>query len=100
MADEITSHSDTTAAALTILLYYIALYPQHVAQIRKEFEDIDITNVNALTALPHLTGTINESMRLLPAALTISSRSRVTPESLTSKQTYVPGGVQLCTSRY
>lgn len=97
----LTPSSDTTASSLVILLYYVALYPQHAVKIQEELEGVDITNVSALTSLPHFTGTINESMRLLPAALTISPGSRITPpEGLTFDGTYIPGGVKICTSRY
>ncbi len=69
--------------------------------MQEELEGIDITDVSTLTALPHLTGVINESMRFLPAALTTNPGSRITPpEGLVVDGTFIPGGVKICTSRY
>ena len=53
----------------------------------------------ALAKLPHLNGTINESMRLLPAILTQSSRV-TPPEGLTVEGTFIPGDVKVCAPRY
>ncbi|KAI1322478.1 benzoate 4-monooxygenase cytochrome P450 [Xylariaceae sp. FL0255] len=93
--------TDTTSGSLTIALYHLACHPDHVATIQKELDGVDITDVSALKSLKHLTGTINESMRLLPAALTTSPGSRRTPpEGLTVDGTFIPGGVNICTSRY
>ncbi|KAF2463953.1 cytochrome P450 [Lindgomyces ingoldianus] len=57
------------------------------------------TNITALSSLPHLNGVISESMRLLPAILTFSSR--VTPlEGLKVDGTYIPGNTKICAPRY
>lgn len=53
----------------------------------------------ALATLPHLNGTINESMRLLPAILTFGSRV-TPPEGLTIEGTFIPGNAKICVSRY
>jgi cytochrome P450 len=54
--------SDFTAPSLTVLLYFLARYPEHAEKIRNEPEKVDITNVKDLSGVHHLTGTINESM--------------------------------------
>ncbi|TRX94216.1 hypothetical protein FHL15_004984 [Xylaria flabelliformis] len=93
--------TDTTASSLIIVLYFLARFPSHVEKIQEELRTVDIRDVRALTSLPHLTGTINESMRLLPVALTTNPGSRVTPaEGLTVDGTFIPGGVKICTSRF
>ncbi|KAI0544498.1 benzoate 4-monooxygenase cytochrome P450 [Xylaria curta] len=91
--------SDTTASSLIIIFYYLALYPNHASKIQKELEDIDYTDIKSLTALPHLDGTINESMRLLPSVPSWGSRV-VSPEGLTLDGLFIPGGTKICAPRY
>ncbi|KAI0443563.1 benzoate 4-monooxygenase cytochrome P450 [Xylaria telfairii] len=91
--------SDTTASSLIILFYFLALYPNHVAKIQKELDAIDYTDIKSLTALPHLDGTINESMRLLPSVPSWGSRV-VSPEGLTLDGLFIPGGTKICAPRY
>ncbi|PVH95575.1 cytochrome P450 [Periconia macrospinosa] len=91
--------SDSTAPSLIVLLYFLARYPKHAEKIRHELEGVDITDVKALSGLHHLTGTINESMRLLPAILSFSSRV-TPPEGLMIDNTYIPGNTKICAPRY
>ncbi|PYI09496.1 cytochrome P450 [Aspergillus sclerotiicarbonarius CBS 121057] len=95
----IVAGSDTTAPALTHLFYFLARYPQHAEKIREEIVSVDAQDQVALSKLPHLNGTINESMRLLPAILTQSSRV-TPPEGLTIEGTFIPGNIKLCAPRY
>ncbi|GAP91120.2 putative cytochrome P450 [Rosellinia necatrix] len=91
--------SDTTGPSLMILWYFLALYPEHAEKIREELRSIDTSDVDALSTLPHLNGFINESMRLLPAALTMGTR--VTPsEGLVIGDTFIPGNVKIAAPRY
>lgn len=60
---------------------------------------VDHEDPNALAALPHLNGTINEAMRLLPAVLTFSSRV-TPPEGITVENTFIPGNTKICAPRY
>ncbi|KAJ5115372.1 cytochrome P450 [Penicillium alfredii] len=91
--------SDTTAPSLTLLFYFLARYPQHIERIYEEIQHVDRRDPSALATLPHLTGTINESMRLLPAVPTFSSR--VTPaEGLFVDGTWIPGNIKICAPRY
>ncbi|KAI1774173.1 cytochrome P450 [Hypoxylon cercidicola] len=95
------SASETIAPTLITLLYFLARHPEHAAKIQKELEDVDTTDPQALSALPHLTGTINEAMRLLPATMSCNPGSRVSPpQGLNIDGTFIPGGVKLCASRY
>ncbi|KAL9035951.1 MAG: hypothetical protein Q9180_004579 [Flavoplaca navasiana] len=66
---------------------------------RQELSKIDIDDVKAVGALPHLNGAINEAMRLLPAVLTFVTR--VTPgEGLVVGETFIPGNVKIAAPRY
>ncbi|KAI0128194.1 cytochrome P450 [Hypoxylon sp. NC0597] len=66
---------------------------------RSELEGIDISDFQRLSGLQHLTATIYESMRLLPASLT--SSSRVTPaEGLTIEGTFIPRNTKIAAARY
>ncbi|KAF2875739.1 cytochrome P450 [Massariosphaeria phaeospora] len=92
--------SDTISPSLTILLHFLATHPSHASRIRAELSAVpDISDARALALLPHLTGTINESMRLLPAVPTFGTRM-TPPEGLTFEGTFIPGGVKICSSRY
>ncbi|KAI0969353.1 benzoate 4-monooxygenase cytochrome P450 [Xylaria arbuscula] len=91
--------SDTTGPSLIILFYFLALYPEHAEKIREELRSVDTGDVNSLSALPRLNGFINESMRLLPAALTMGTR--VTPPGgLIIGKTFIPGQVKIAAPRY
>lgn len=71
----------------------------HAEKIYKEIRGVDRESPTALATLPHLTGTINETMRLLPAVLTFSSR--VTPrQGLMIDGTFIPGNTKICAPRY
>ncbi|KAK4868972.1 hypothetical protein LT330_006581 [Penicillium expansum] len=91
--------SDTTAPSLTLLFYFLARYPMHADKIYEEIHRVDRENPTALATLPHLTGTINEAMRLLPAVLTFSSRV-TPPEGLMIDGTFIPGNTKICAPRY
>ncbi|KAI2616627.1 benzoate 4-monooxygenase cytochrome P450 [Hypoxylon sp. NC1633] len=101
------SASETIAPTLITLLYFLARHPENAARIQKELEDIDTTDPQALSVLPHLTGTINEAMRLLPAAMScnpvesafedaksfIPERWYSRPELVKDRRAFVPFGV-------
>ncbi|KAJ6008772.1 hypothetical protein N7522_003788 [Penicillium canescens] len=91
--------SDTTAPSLTLLFYFLARYPDHAEKIHEELQEINIEDPALLSTLPHLNGTINEAMRLLPAVLTFSSRV-TPPEGLIIYGTFIPGNTKVCAPRY
>lgn len=93
------NYSDTTAPSLTLVFYFLARYPMHAEKIYEEIQGVDRENPAALAMLPHLTGTINEAMRLLPAVLTFSSRI-TPPEGLMIDGTFIPGNTKICAPRY
>lgn len=91
--------SDSTAPSIICLLYCLARHPEHADKIRIELENVDCEDIKALTSLPHLTGAINESLRLLPAIPTAVSR-KVGPEGLAVEGQFIPGGTKICAPRY
>ncbi|KAI9151287.1 Cytochrome P469 monooxygenase [Paramyrothecium foliicola] len=91
--------SDTSAPSLMTLLYFLARNPKDAAKIQAEIEGVDCTDVQALGKLPHLSGTINETLRLLPAILSFSERLTA-PEGLKIDDVFIPGGVKICAPRY
>ncbi|KAL9065091.1 MAG: hypothetical protein Q9157_007595 [Trypethelium eluteriae] len=98
-ATVVVAGSDTTAPSLTTLLYLLAQNPQDVEQIYQELKSIDTENSNAVAALPHLNGAINEAMRLLPAVLTFVTRVSP-PEGMYLDGTFIPGNVKIVAPRY
>ncbi|KAI1156957.1 cytochrome P450 [Nemania diffusa] len=87
--------SDTTATTLTTIFRYLAQYPQHVALLRDEIDNLprdelgDYVHTD-LAVLKHLNGVINESLRLFPPVPTILPR--LTPaEGLDVGGTFIPG---------
>jgi len=86
----IVAGSDTTAIALTFLLYHLTKYPHHVEKLRKELEGVNVHDNIALQPLPHLNAVINETLRLLPPGLTIGLR-QTPPEGLRIGETFIPG---------
>ena len=93
------SVSDTTGPSLILLFFFLASYPEHAEKIHVELTSVDLHDISALSALPHLNGVINESMRLFPAALTMGTR--VTPkEGLYVEETFIPGNTKIAAPRY
>lgn len=92
-------YSDTTAPTLTTLFYFLAKNPGDTEKIYQEVSNVDLQDVNAVAALPHLNGSINEAMRLLPAVLTFVTRVSP-PEGMDIDGTYIPGNVKIAAPRY
>jgi tryprostatin B 6-hydroxylase len=91
--------SDTTGPSLILLWYFMALYPEQAERVYQEVKDVDPSDINTLANLPCLNGFINESMRLIPAALTMGTRT--TPaEGMTVDGTYIPGGIKVAAPKY
>jgi cytochrome P450 len=77
----------------------MALYPEQAERVYQEIKDVESSDINTLANLPCLNGFINESMRLIPAALTMGTRL-TPPEGMTIDGTYIPGGIKVAAPRY
>ncbi|CEJ59403.1 hypothetical protein PMG11_08028 [Penicillium brasilianum] len=91
--------SDTTGPSLILLWYFMALYPEQAERVYQEVKDVDPSDINTLANLPCLNGFINESMRLIPAALTMGTRV-TPPEGMTIDGTFIPGGIKVAAPKY
>ncbi|KAJ3577828.1 hypothetical protein NPX13_g2742 [Xylaria arbuscula] len=89
----------TTGPTLILVLYCLARWPENAEKIRQELRSVDYNDMTALSALPHLTGTINESLRLYPAGPTFGSR-QTPPEGLDCDGVHIPGDVKVIAPRY
>lgn len=99
--------SDTVAATLAFIFFYLARHPEHVRKLREEMlplqeagggeEDRRFSH-RAIMNAEHLNAVINEILRLHPPASTIM---RVTPpEGLTVGDTFIPGDMTVFSSQY
>ncbi|KAK7757123.1 hypothetical protein SLS62_000670 [Diatrype stigma] len=61
--------------------------------------NIDSSDISSLAKLPLLNGFINETMRLIPAALTMGTRI-TPPEGIDVDGTWIPGNVKIVGPRY
>ena len=95
----ISTSSDTTAPSLTFLCYCLAAHPYHADKIHAEVATVDPLDLAAISALPHLNGTINEVMRLYSVAPTVVSRL-TPPQGMTIGETFIPGDVKVVAPRW
>jgi tryprostatin B 6-hydroxylase len=90
----IVAGSDTTAATLTYLWYYLAHDPVHAEKLRKELaplrQEDGSFDSKELGNAEYLNGMINETLRLHPPVPSGLSR-QTPPEGLTIGNTRVPG---------
>ena len=77
----------------------LAKYPHHADQIYQELATCDTNDANALAALPHLDAVINETMRLLPAAMTGSNRM-TSEHGLWIEDIWIPGDTKVAAPKY
>lgn len=79
--------------------YILARYPEHANRVYQELVSCDIGDINSLAALPHLNAVIDETMRLMPAAMT--GTNRMTPQQgLYIDQTWIPGNTKIAAPKY
>lgn len=99
--------SDTVAATLAFIFFYLARHPGHARRLRRELsllrdasgheKDGRLSHRDLMSA-EHLNAIINETLRLHPPASTIM---RVTPpEGLAVGNTLIPGDMTVFSSQY
>lgn len=97
----IVAGSDTTAATLTYLFFYLAQDPSQIQALREELRPLtqgEWSNKDILVA-PHLNGVINEALRMHPPVP--SGVSRKTPkEGLQFGETFIPGDTTFIMPQY
>ncbi|KAE8325999.1 cytochrome P450 [Aspergillus sergii] len=100
----ISAGTETTARALTAACFHIALDDQVRTRLREELMTVLPTPTSLVTwseleKLPHLTGTVNESLRL-GGFLTTRSPRIAPDEPLTYKEYTIPPGTPVSSSSY
>lgn len=100
----IVAGSDTTAATLSHILYYLAANPESMNALRTELtplrsqEDGTFEHRHIYEA-PFLNAVINETLRLSPVPPTTVTRM-TPPEGITVDGTFVPGNMTVWTPQY
>lgn len=95
--------SDTTAATLTYLFYYLIKDPSQVEKLRAELKPLlnesgELDAKNAAAA-KHLNGAIHEALRLHPPIPSGFPRL-APPEGITIAGTFIPGGTTIVIPLY
>ena len=91
--------SDTTAPSLTFICYCLARHPEHAEKLYAELSGVDPLDLNAVSALPHLNGFINEVMRLYSVAPTVVTR-QTPPQGIMMGDTFIPGDTKVLAPRW
>lgn len=86
--------SDTTATALSTIIYFLTRHPQSLQRLQDEvraaFQEESQMNDSALQALPYLAAVIEEGLRMFPP--TAFGLPRISPGAIVDGH-YVPSGV-------
>ncbi|GAP88817.1 putative cytochrome P450 [Rosellinia necatrix] len=91
--------SDTTRAVLIGIWWFLSKSPEHAKKVQAEIDGIDVNDANALAALPHLNGVINEALRLVPPVMT--GGNRITgPNGMLVDDVLIPPGVKVTCPKY
>ncbi|KAI0118991.1 cytochrome P450 monooxygenase-like protein [Daldinia grandis] len=91
--------SDTTKAALIAASWFLSKYPVHAGKIRSELHVLNPNDTDALLALPHLNGVINEVLRLAPSSMT--GTGRITgPNGFLFDGTFIPPFTRITAPKY
>ncbi|KAI1377899.1 cytochrome P450 [Hypoxylon crocopeplum] len=91
--------SDTIAPTLVFVFYELSRNPSHQDKLLSELKDVDIYDRARLQGCAHLTGIINETLRLHPPVPTGGYRQSP-PTGMTINDTYIPGNVTIVAPRY
>ncbi|KAF4611795.1 hypothetical protein D9613_003715 [Agrocybe pediades] len=105
----IVAGSDTTAAVLSNIFYYLIRDPRYFKCLQEEIDSffpkhdaIEMIDVNALTDLPFLNAVINETLRLQPPVPTSLQRAPAfgSGGKALSSDMYIPEGTAVLVSPY
>lgn len=77
----------------------LSKHPEHAEKVYQELLTCDTADVNALASLPHLGAVMNETMRLLPAAMTGANRL-TSDQGLWIDDTFLPGNIKVAAPKY
>lgn len=91
--------SDTTAAVLTNLFYYLSINPEIREELQCEIDQMGEISDSSLLQLNLLDAVINETMRLYPVVPSGLQR-QTPPEGLRIGNVYIPGNVIVQTPLY
>ncbi|KAI1492457.1 putative cytochrome P450 monooxygenase [Biscogniauxia mediterranea] len=99
----IVAGSDTTAATLSHIFYYLARYPEHTERLRRELSPLTDDGRSfeylRIQSAEHLNGVINEALRLCPVLPTMLPR-KTPPEGIHIDGTFVPGNMDVWAPMY
>lgn len=91
--------SDPVREVLSYLIYYLAIHPEDLLEVRRELSSIDVQDYKALQHLVHLNACIYETLRLTPAVPTAGLR--LSPKGgITINGTFIPEWTTLVTPQY
>lgn len=99
----IVAGSDTTAATLSHIFYYLAANPQSLETLRNELIPLKSQGGTfehqRIYDAPYLNAVINETLRLSPVPPTAITR-KTPPEGIMVDNTFVPGNMTVWTPQY
>lgn len=87
----ISAGSETTSTALTFVFMHLAIYPEYMHAVRKEFRD-NRADYSCERPRPILDAVIQESMRLCPSIFFGSQRISP-PQGMSIDGRYIPGNI-------
>lgn len=87
----ISAGSETTSTALTFVFMHLAIYPEYMHAVRKEFRD-NWADYSSESPRPILDALLQESMRLCPS-LFFGPQRLTPPEGMTIDGCYIPGNI-------
>lgn len=94
--------SDTVAATLAFIFFYLARYPEHVEKLRAELALLDNSdgffNHRDLQNCAHFNAVIDETLRLHPPASTIMRQTP--PGGIKVAGVHIPGDITVFSSQY
>ncbi|KAM7196881.1 Cytochrome P450 [Naviculisporaceae sp. PSN 640] len=94
----IVAGGDTVSTGIAAILYLLALNPEHIEKLREEIVPLTghekYPTSERLAASNHLTGVINEALRIFPPIPSQTIR-QAPPEGITIGGEFIPGGTNI-----